>query len=72
MIFAWNKCIGKLHWESPAAPKPVLPMVPVFAKDKKKEKKKVKNTCEIGFVGGGHHHSLVTITTTGSNCEIGP
>ena len=34
--------------------------------------KKQANNCEIGFVGGGDHRSLVTMTKKGSDCEIGP
>ncbi len=38
-----------------------------------KTNKTMKNVCEIGsVVGGGHHDSLVTVTTTGSDGEIGP
>ena len=70
IFFAKKNCFVKLHWGGPLAPKPALPKVPISGIDTNKQH--MKDDCEIGFVDGSDHCSLVRITTIGSNCEIIP
>ena len=70
-IFLLKKknCFVKLRWRGLPAPKPALPKVPISGIDTNNT---ATDDCEIGFVDGGDHCSLITITTIGSNCEISP